>query len=223
MKNLNTLILLAIMLGSSAFGYSQQKIKESTESIGDLKGNALTVIIMHADKKDIFKEWKSIMKSYGGSVKMKGDKIYTTDARIESISSGNVQINAELGKEKNNEQKFTVIFQSERGAVSSKHDAYGFTTANMILQNFAKELSVKATSDHHNSEQKRLSDLQKEKSDLEKENERLTKKIKKYNEDIIDAKETIEKNNKTLLSNTEQIEQQKKVVSDSDKQLRSIK
>lgn len=222
MKKLNTLLLILTIFGFSGLGFSQ-KVKESTESIGDLKGNALTVTILHSDKKDILKEWKSIMKSYNGSVKVKGNSVYTTDARIESISSGNVQINAELGKEKNNKHDFTVIFQSERGAVSSKDDISGYTAASYIVKEFAKNLSVRGAAENHKNEEKKLTVLSKQKSDLEKENQRLAKKIEEYNKGIIEAKETIEKNNKTLVINKDELEKQKKAVSLSEDELRSIK
>lgn len=222
MKKFKIIISLALILGSSAICYSQ-KIKESTESIGDLTGNALSITIVRADKKEIIKEWKSIMKSYDGSVKTKGDNIYTSDARIESISSGNVQINAEINKEKGNNHLFTVIFKSEKGAVSSKDDISGYTAASFIVSKFAKDLSVKAATAYKESQQKKFMSLQKDKKTLEKENIRLTEKIEDYNKKIIEAKETIERNKKALLRKKEELEKQEKVVLESDQELKSIK
>ena len=173
MKYLNQTVLFLLFCTIPYFANSQQKISETTESIGDLKGNALTIDILRADEKSIQKKWKSIMKSYEGKVKTKGDKIYTSDAKIESISSGNVQINAEIGNEKNGKREFTVIFQSERGAVSSGSDISGYTAAKNIVENFAKDLSLDASNEYKSIQEGALTKLQKEKAHLEKENKNL--------------------------------------------------
>lgn len=222
MRIFNSLLLLLALfaIGVSAFS---QDVKESTKTIGEHTGNALSVSILRADEREIAREWRSIMKNYDGKVDIKGNHIYTTDAKIESISSGNVQVNAEINKEKDKHYRFTVIFKSEKGAVSSKDDISGFTAANYILKEFAKKLSIEAATAYKETQQKKLRNIQKEKANLENDNVRLTKDIENYQQKIKDAQLAIEENKKALLRNQEEQEKQEQVVLESVEELKSIK
>lgn len=218
MKKNHLSIFLACIL-FPLLGMSQSKIRESTESIGDIKGNALSIVILRADEKDIQKEWKSIMKSYEGKVKTKGKTILTSDAKMDYISSGNVQINAEIGKLDDNKREFTVIFLSEKGAVSSSSDISAYTAAKLILQNFSKELSNEAVKNYHKEQEKYLAELKKEKENLQKSNEDLQKKIKEWKEDIIEAEKQIEENIKNQELNIKKLEKQQEVFESSSKEV----
>ncbi|CAN5328082.1 hypothetical protein BH10BAC1_BH10BAC1_03650 [soil metagenome] len=218
------ILTLAIAVTLSLTVSAQKiKVKQSSENIGGGSHNALTVTLYGINPSDAEDAFRSFMKKYDGKRSSKDGAIFVDHATIKDMGNNTIDIYGKaLGKKGDPEITFVVAFDLGGAFLNSGDHKSQYDVAEKIV----KEFAVKATKDAIES---KLKDAQKVKEKFEDEQKSLEKDNKNYNEDIEDAKKKIKKAEDDIAKNkTEQekkkaeIEAQKKVVSEIEKQLKSV-
>lgn len=218
------ILTLAIAVTLSLTVSAQKiKVKQSSENIGGGSHNALTVTLYGINPSDAEDAFRSFMKKYDGKRSSKDGAIFVDHATIKDMGNNTIDIYGKaLGKKGDPEITFVVAFDLGGAFLNSGDHKAQYDVAEKIV----KEFAVKATKDAIES---KLKDAQKVKEKFEDEQKSLEKDNKNYNEDIEDAKKKIKKAEDDIAKNkTEQekkkaeIEAQKKVVSEIEKQLKSV-
>ena len=183
------------------------------------RNNALSVMIYEVKDNEVLKEWKSLIKGYGGKVSSK----FADDVSIPSISENTIDIYTTAVKDKNN-TILIVGFDLGGAYLSSGHS--GYKSAERILYDFAVMMSKKGIAGLLKGEEKILAKSEKNFEQLIKDNEKLHKNveglrqdIERYKDQIEGAKKDIEKAEKDIGTNLEdqkkakaEVEEKKKIV-----------
>lgn len=218
---MKTLFIIAtiILFGTSAFA-QKIKVSQSSEKIGGGRNNALSVIIYEVKDNEVLKEWKSLIKGYGGKVSSK----FADDVSIPSISNNTIDIYATAVKEKDNAVKLIAGFDLGGTYLSSQHS--GYKAAERILYDFAVKMTKSGIGDRLKESEKILAKSEKNFEQLIKDNEKLHKEIgglrqdiERYKDQIEGAKNDIERAEKDIVTNLEdqkkataEVEEKKKIV-----------
>lgn len=211
MKKLSTMLFL--LLAVNAFA---QKVKitidEKTEKIGDGSHNCLVVTIYDADRSDIEKEWKSIMKGYDAKVSSKGD-IFADNAIIKSISDNPIDVYARAEKgSADNETKFIVGFQMGEDWLNSSKYGSQYKAAEKIVKDFATKMTKDGIALKVKAAEKALDNLKEDKADLEKKNKDLKQDIADYQDKIKKAESDIKTNEEEQTKKQAEVDAQQKVL-----------
>ena len=211
MKTIGTMLLL--LLATAGFA---QKIKitvdEKTEKIGDGSHNCLVVTIYDADRGDIEKEWKSIMKGYDAKVSSKDD-IFADNAVIKSISDNPIDVYARAEKgSADNETKFIVGFQMGEDWLNSSKYSAQYKSAEKIVKDFATKMTKEGIAGKVKAAEKALDNLKEDKADLEKKNKDLKEDIADYQEKIKKAEGDIKTNEEDQKKKQAEVDAQQKVL-----------
>jgi hypothetical protein len=220
MKKIFTLAL-AISIGISA--YAQKiKIKESKENIGGGNNNALVVTIYGVDPSDAEKEFKSIMKEYGGKSSTK-DGIFVDNATIKSMGNNTIDVYARaLGSKGDKEITFVVAFDLGGAFLNSSDHKDQYKTAEKLVKDFAVKVMKESINDE-------LKDAEKVKEKIESDQALLVKGKKSLEEDIVDYKTKIAKAEQDITKNIAdqqkkktELEAQQKIVDEINTRLKAV-
>ena len=219
MRNLFiTTAIILFCISTNSWG-QKIKISQSSEKIGGGRNNALTVMIFEVKDNEVLKEWKSLIKGYGGKVSSK----FADNVSIPSISENTIDIYTTAVKEKDN-TILIVGFDLGGAYLSSGHS--GYKSAERILYDFAVMMTKKGVARLLKGAEKILAKSEKNFEQLIKDNEKLHKNIEglhqdieRYKDQIEGAKKDIKQTEKDIVSNLDdqkkakaEVEEKKKIV-----------
>jgi len=218
MKKL-ALIVISILFIIPAFA-QKTKVQESTEKIAGGKNNTLVVWIRESNKKDVEKEWVSLMKKNKAKVSSKKE-IFADDAVLPLISSNTVDVYAII-EQKDNDVKLIVAFDLGGAFLNSKEHSAQFKAAERMIYDFAVEISKQSVQNSIAAEQKKMSDLEKKKDNLEKDTKKKEKEIEDYKKKIEDNEKDIKKNSSDAESLDKEMKEQKSVIEALEKKFKAV-
>lgn len=217
MKKLIPLFTVCLALNVAKAQHAT-KVNETTESISDASGNALTAIIYKSSDKAIAKDWKSLVKDYDDAeVKTKGTDVYATNVLIKEISEHQIKVYSQVKEINDEEHEISVIFMNGDEAISSSNDVAGYTAAKDILYRFANEHSKESTAKFLSLQAKALSKLEKDLKDLKRDKEKAEKEIDDCKKSIKDNEYNLEKNKDEQSDKEKEIDKQKTQVKSAKK------
>lgn len=211
-------ITAIILFGTSTFA-QKIKVSQSSAKIGGGRNNALSVTIYEVKDNEVLKEWKSLIKGYGGKVSSK----FADDVSIPSISENTIDIYTTAVKDKDNT---ILIVGFDLGGVYLSSGHSGYKSAERILYDFAVMMTKKGIARLLKGEEKILAKSEKNFEQLIKDNEKLHKEveglrqdIERYKDQIEGAKKDIEHAEKEIVTNLNdqkkakaEVEEKKKIV-----------
>jgi chromosome segregation ATPase len=214
-----SLIVISLLFIIPAIA-QKTKVEESSEKIADGKNNTLVVWIREADKKDVEKEWVSLMKKNKAKVSSKKE-IFADDAVLPLISSNTVDVYA-IVEQKDNDVKLIVAFDLGGAFLNSKEHSAQFKAAERMVYDFAVEISKQNVQNTIAAEQKKMSDLEKKKDNLEKDTKKKEKEIEDYKKKIEDNENAIKTNSSDIETLNKEMNDQKSVIEALEKKFKAI-
>ena len=214
-----TLFVLALLMAIPSFA-QKTKVKETSEKIGGEKNNALVVYIRETNKKDVEKEWVSLMKKNKAKVSSKKE-IFADDAVLPAISTNTVDVYA-IVDQKGADVELIVAFDLGGAFLNSKDHGSQYKVAEKMVYDFAVEISKQSVQTAIAAEQKKLGDLEKKKSNIEKDTEKKEKEIEDYKKKITDNEQDISTNQKDLENLENEIKSQQNSISEMEKKYKAI-
>lgn len=200
----------------SAKSQTTSEARIVVESVSDLHGKAVEILINRAEEKDILKAWKSVLKDYEGEVKVKGNSAEALEVLIPLISKNPLKVVAEVKSGPENQKVFVAIFME--GDINHSETA----TAKRLVEDMAKELSKEATEEYQNSQEKALKSLQAELKDLIRDKEKAEKNIEDCKESIKEAEYDLKQNEKDRTKLQEKIKEQEKKLKEANEEVKSL-
>ncbi len=219
MKKLFFITFLTLACFVISFG----QIEEAQKAMSTGVETAFSIVIPDASEKDMGKIWKSYMKPYKGKTKKsrKTNEFFTDNATIPELSSNSVDVYAKMN-EVNGEVLLSVWFDLGGGFLSSETHPDKVSAAQILILQYALEVSKKATGDELKSEKKNLKKLGKELTKLEKVNTKLHQDIEMYKKKIKEAEANIKKNEAEQVNKNKEINNQKEKVEGVQKKLEEL-
>ena len=216
-------LFFTTFLTLACFVISFGQIEEAQKAMSTGVETAFSIVIPDASEKDMGKIWKSYMKPYKGKTKKsrKTNEFFTDNATIPELSSNSVDVYAKMN-EVNGEVLLSVWFDLGGGFLSSETHPDKVSAAQILILQYALEVSKKATGDELKSEKKNLKKLGKELTKLEKVNTKLHQDIEMYKRKIKEAEANIKKNDAEQVNKNEEINNQKEKVEGVKKKLEEL-
>ena len=216
-------LIFTTFLTLACFAISFGQIEEAQKAMSTGVETAFSIVIPDASEKDMEKIWKSYMKPYKGKTKKsrKTNEFFTDNATIPELSSNSVDVYAKMN-EVNGEVLLSVWFDLGGGFLSSETHPDKVSAAQILILQYALEVSKKATGDELKSEKKNLKKLGKELTKLEKVNTKLHQDIEMYKRKIKEAEANIKKNDAEQVNKNEEINNQKEKVEGVKKKLEEL-
>lgn len=194
-------------------GFAQKaKVSESLEKIANGIHPALVIFISECNPADVEKEWKSKMKAYKYDKLSSRNGVVAEDIVIPEISSQAITVYSSTEKIKENTTKLIVAFDMGGGFLSSDYNPNGYNAAQLMLQNFAQQLTENALIESLRLAEKSLDKLKEQQKELEEHNDDLRKDIENYKSKIKKAEEDLISNKTDQEKKKAEIETQLKVV-----------
>jgi len=213
-------MIIAIMIALPAFS-QQIKVTESKMKIAGDNNNALVVLIKETDKKQITKEWTSLMKKHKAKVSGKKE-IFADDAILPFISNNTVDVYA-IADQVKNDVRLVVAFDLGGAFLNSKDHSPQFKAAETMLYEFAVEISKQNVQSNLSAEKKKLSGLEKQQSKLKKDTDKMIKENEKMRKKIADNEKVIKDNQKVQEKLDKEVNEQKSSIQEIEKKFKSIK
>jgi hypothetical protein len=206
-------ILLALYLLATSLSAQKIKVDESSQKVGGASRNALTAIVYQADPATIIKEWKGLMKGYGGKSTVTENEVFTDNAVILSFGNNNtVDIYARVEKINDKETKLIAAFDLNGAFLNSTQHPIQAKEARQMIYDFAFKQSKAAVNAQLKDAQKALTKLSDQQKKIEKDNETLKMDIEKLKEKIKRNEETLQTNGTALDAKKKETDAQQKVV-----------
>jgi hypothetical protein len=163
------------------------------------------------------------MKPYKGKTKKnrKTKEIFTDNATIPQLSSNSIDVYAKMN-EVNGEVLLSVWFDLGGGFLSTETHPDKASAAQILVLQYALEVSKKTTGDELKNEEKNLKKLEKDLAKLEKENSTFHKNIEMYKKKIQEAEANIKNNEAEQVNKNGEIENQKGKVETVKKKLEEL-
>jgi hypothetical protein len=219
MKRFSVFIMIIFI---SITVFSQQiNVTESKMKIAGDNNNALVVLIKETDKKQITKEWTSLMKTYKAKVSGKKE-VFADDATMPLISNNTVDVYA-IAEQVKNDVRLVVAFDLGGAFLNSKDHNPQFKAAETILYEFVVEISKQNVQSNLSAEKKKLSGLEKKQSNLKKSTDKMIRENEKMKKKIADNEKVIKDNQKEQESLDKEINDQKSTIQEIEKKFKSIK
>lgn len=216
-------LIFTTFLTIACFAISFGQIEESQKAMSTGVETAFSIVIPDASEKDMEKIWKSYMKPYKGKTKKnrKTKEIFTDNATIPQLSSNSIDVYAKMN-EVNGEVLLSVWFDLGGGFLSTETHPDKASAAQILVLQYALEVSKKTTGDELKNEEKNLKKLEKELAKLEKENSTFHKNIEMYKKKIQEAEANIKNNEAEQVNKNGEIENQKGKVETVKKKLEEL-
>lgn len=222
---MNNKVLTLAFAFSLALSASAQKIKvkQSNENIGGGSHNALTVTLYGINPSDAEDAFRSFMKKYDGKRSSKDGAIFVDHATIKEMGNNTIDIYGKAqGKKGDPEITFVVAFDLGGAYLNSGDHKSQYDIAEKMVKEFAVKATKDAIEEKLKAAQKIQSNFEDEQKSLEKDNKNLVGDIEDYKKKIQKAEDDIVKNKADQEKKKSEIEAQKKVVTEIDKQLKSV-
>lgn len=199
------------------------KVKQSSENIGGGSHNALTVTLYGINPSDAEDAFRSFMKKYDGKRSTKDGAIFVDHATIKEFGNNTIDIYGKAqGKKGDPEITFVVAFDLGGAFLNSGDHKTQYNEAEKIVKEFAIKATKDAIEDKLKAAQKIQSNFEDEQKSLEKDKKSKEDDIEDYKKKIKKAEDDIVKNKADQDKKKGEIEAQKKVVGEIDKQLKSV-
>ena len=221
MRNICLLLFISLL----PFTVSAQnviKVSESSESIAGGQHNALSVNILQADKSDIEREWKNLMRKYDAKVR-RVREIFADDAEISEISENTIDVYAYVDDRNEDEPVLIVAFDMGGDFLNSSKHAREFQQAKEILYEFGLEMTKDAIKEELKGAEKDLKQQDRELTRLIRDKERLQDDIENYKQKITDAENDIITNEQDQEKKKQDIELQKQLILEIEEKLKSVR
>ncbi|MGI8893449.1 MAG: hypothetical protein ACR2GN_08305 [Bacteroidia bacterium] len=197
LPELLTLILIMQLTVVPVIAQKAPVVKESMTSFKKTSANSLIVTIPESNVKMVEKEWKSLMKVYGG--KTKGSKgLLTTDRVVINTMGTNELLVLSKMVPMNDGVELSVAFGDKGNFISSTQDRSQYTAAENLVYNFALRIAKQGAGENTSVVEKELSVLEKKQKRIEEKQKRLQTNIEKWERNIKDANRELEKKAKEL-------------------------
>lgn len=214
-------LMLFVITTVTCFGQRKIKIHEEREKIANGTNNALVATIYESTPDAIEKSWKQLMKGYDAKVSNKKE-IFADDALIKDMSVNTCDIYAFTRKINDDETELVVAVDLGGAYLSSSEHSSKYKIMEKILKDFAVEASSDAIKEKLKSSQKVLDVLTKDNDNLIRDKEHLEKQIEDYKQKIADNEKSIEKNTSQQADKQKEIENQKTIIQEIEKRLKSV-
>lgn len=198
MKPLN-LILALFLITAFSFTIAQNApvVKEEITSFGKISANSLVILIPEATVSDVEKEWKSLLKTYGGKPKSSKEIMTAENVVINTMGEEKLRVLSKIIPVSEGVQ-LSVAFSNNDKFISSSNNSIPYGAAENLLHNFALRMAKKGVEVKRTDSQKELSVLERKKNNLEKKEKQLERDIQRWEDSIKKAHKEIEENKKEI-------------------------
>lgn len=204
-------ISILILLSTIAFSQKKIKVSEGSEKYSVGQANTLTAEIYEADKKQVEKAWKKLLKKNKGKVSSKSEMI-ATNVIIKKMGDKDFDVYTLIEESSEGIVTIKVAFDLGGAFLSKSLHPDRFKAAKKFVYNFCVDISKDAVNDKIKEQEKVLGKFEKEQKKLVKEKEKLKKEIEDFKQKIQDNEKAIEGNEKNQETKTQEIEKQRTVV-----------
>ncbi len=204
--------------------YSQYKfdVSESNSAFKDGQKNSFKINIYESTIHDVEKEWKKIMKDWGGKVDEKKHEFFADNAVFKEMGENTFDTYA-LCVKKSNYIEFIVAVDLGGAYLSHSDHAEQAKVFDKFILKFANDATKSGLRHTLKEEEHKKSQLTKDFNHLVKEKEKLEHDINHWKSSITKAEDDIKSNisNQDLKKN--EVNKQTKVVEDFSKKMKLLK
>lgn len=190
------------------------KVQDVTESFGGFTNPGFAVTIMEADADLVEQEWKSFLKSYGGTKSNKGGEIVGKNAKIGALSDAPITIFAKIKERSKTETNFSCAFVINGSYLNPSNDNSKAENCRKMIYDFAVRVSKMGLAEQIKREEKEWNKLSKQQKGLVDDKTGLEKDVVEYQNKIKKAQQDIENNVKDQQAKQKDIDIQKKIIDD---------
>lgn len=224
-------VSLLILLGCAGFLNAQRiKVSESTEKFSTGSQNALETTIYEAQKDDIIKEWKKLMKDYKHEkVKENDDEVFADNILIKEWGNNPVDVYAVFNY--NKKERITKMSAAVDlgGAYLKSDDKDKYNYMERIVREFAIKMSkapieenIRLLEKNLAKQQEKIQDLEKDIKSNKSDIENYKSKTAKAEKDIIDKKAAIDKKESEIAVQKKVVDASSDAVSEQAKSSKKI-
>ncbi len=220
MKSLKNFALIFILQLTIVQVIAQKTpvVKEENSTYSKTSANSLVIVIPEATIKSVEKEWKALLKVYGGKAKGSKGKITAENVVISTMGQNPLSILSKINSVSDGVE-LSVAFNDNGNFISSSQDRSQYTAAENLLYNFALRVAKQGVGEKSSLVKKEYDNLEKQQKKMEEKQKRLQSNIEKWERNIKDANREKEKNVKELDQlNKSIIEKQKEMEKTNEKQ-----
>ena len=216
-------LLVFILLFISNYSLAQNApiVTEQFETFGKTSGNSLAIIIPEANIKDVEKEWKSLLKVYGGKAKESKGVISADGINISSMGPDTFMVYSKIAPVSEG-VKLIAAFESHGKFVSNYESEKKYAAAENLLYNFSVRMAKQGVEEIKATAAKNYKALVRKKDQLQRKQDQLKKSIERWNENIRKAEKEMQNNVKDLEEMNKKIEaeeEQIKQIEEKEKQI----
>jgi len=222
MKRFAYFLLLVLIPCSSFFSQYKFDVSESNSSFKDGQKNSFKVNIYETTVHDVEKEWKKIMKDWGGKVDEKKHEFFADNTSYKEMGENYFDTYAICVK-KSNYIEFVVAVDLGGAYLSHSDHPDQSKAFDKFLLKFANDATKSGLKHTLKQEEHKKSQLTKEYNHLVKEKEKLENDIDHWKSSISKAQEDIKTNISDQESKKNEVDKQAKVVDDFSKKMKSLK
>ena len=209
---INVLLLLLLSFCTQLKSQEPTTVSETTETIGDVHGNALHVRIHRANRRLILKRLKADLKEKSEEVKVKGNRLTTVQTKFPGISKHEIKVYAKLNDYSEDEHELWFIFLNGDQSVSSENNFSAFNSAKTYVFEFANRLSRESNSKNHDQQLKKLRSLESDLRNLKAQNTKARNRIKSLRKTIKKKEKVVSKIDSKKSLDNKSIELRKKAI-----------
>lgn len=215
--------LIATMILSACFLFSQAQIQEVVQNMSQGSKNGLSVNLTSTDVKTVEAAWTKFLKDYKGKTKKnkKSNEVFTDNAEIKKMSSNTVDVYAQA-VDNGEDVNFTVWFDLGGAYVSANSHPDAFTYSKQMLSDFSKTVSSAAIEVEVKMEEDVYKKLESEMKSLEKEMKNYEDEITKCEQKIEAAKANIAENKTAQAVKVKELEVQKDKLEAAQEKLKNF-
>jgi hypothetical protein len=195
------IILFCMMAAALQLNAQRIKVSQSNEKFSNGSQNALVTTIYEAEKDEIIKEWKKVMKDYKHEkVKDKDDEVFGDNILIKDWGNNPVDIYAVFNYNKKDKTTKMAVAVDLGGTYLKSDDNDKYRYMEKLVNEFAIRLSKSPIEENirllEKSLKKQEDDLKDAEKDIKSSKEEIESnkgKIAKAEKEIIDKKSAIDK------------------------------
>ncbi len=216
------ILILLLTPSQLIFGQYKFDVSESNTSFKDGQKNSFKINIYESTVHDVEKEWKKVMKDWGGKVDEKKHEFFADNASFKEMGENTFDTYAICIK-KSNYIEFAVAVDLGGAYLSHSDHPDQAKAFDKFLLKFANDATKSGLRHAIKEEEHKKSQLTKEYDHLVKEKEKLEKNIENWKSSILKAQDDIKSNVSDQESKNKEVENQNKVVDDLSKKMKQLK
>ena len=215
-------IFILLFIPEYSLGQEVPVVTEQFETYGKTSGNSLVIVIPEANIKDVEKEWKSLLKVYGGKAKESKGIISAEGINVSSMGPDTFVVYSKIVPVGEG-VKLIVAFENENKFISRYENESQYSAAENLLYNFSVRMAKEGVEENKNTANKAYKDLQRKKDRLQSKQDQLKKSIERWNENIRKAENDIKENTKELEEMNKKLEAEEEKIKQIEEKEKQIK